>query len=231
MCTVTPFYTGLKMNKASCCFGLSVIIRSLVLPFLVFAEFLLLLLNTTQGSIYCENMDRGRIYRADRSAPRAIGGDNDGFPIFRYPPGEDGSNHLHHHHDSNNNNNMSEQPRPTPDRQCYTWSKIPNLNGQVPPPRSGAASVVTRHPQTGAARLWVLAGYGGNVSRLDDFYYYDFNTGLWEMVHVLSPEKPGPRENNGVVLSDSTSQSIYLFGGVSAYRSSIERSRKETLSC
>ena len=32
---------------------------------------------------------------------------------------------------------------------------------------------------------------------------------------MLSQEKPGPRENNGVVLSDSTSQSIYLFGGVS----------------
>ena len=35
-------------------------------------------------------------------------------------------------------------------------------------------------------------------------------------MNVLSQEKPGPRENNGVVLSDSRSQSIYLFGGVSA---------------
>ena len=39
-----------------------------------------------------------------------------------------------------------------------------------------------------------------------------------EMVNVLSDEKPGARENNGVVLSDSTSQSIYLFGGVSSIK-------------
>eukprot|EP00977_Amphora_coffeiformis_P016935 scaffold5364_cov164-Amphora_coffeaeformis.AAC.33 len=147
-------------------------------------------------------MDR-RLYRMERSSPRVIGGDNDGYAVFHYPQPNTA--------DINNHNEV----RPTAERQCYTWTKIPTLNGNVPPPRSGAASVVTRHPTTGAARLWVLAGYGGNVSRLDDFYYYDFSTGLWEIVNVLSQEKPGPRENNGVVLSDSRSQSIYLFGGVS----------------
>jgi len=45
------------------------------------------------------------------------------------------------------------------------------------------------------------------------------------MVNVLSQEKPGPRENNGVVLSDSRSQSIYLFGGVSAKK---ERKKKDS---
>ena len=35
---------------------------------------------------------------------------------------------------------------------------------------------------------------------------------MWEEVQVLSDEKPGCRENNGVVISDS-SDSIYLFGG------------------
>ena len=153
-------------------------------------------------------MDRPRIYRVERSDPRAIGGDNDGFPVFHYP--QDNNNN-----DANSDAVMQHRNSPVIERQCYTWTKIPTLNGQVPPARSGAASVVTRHPRTGVARLWVLAGYGGNVSRLDDFYYYDFATGLWEMVNVLSKEKPGPRENNGVVLSDSTSQSIYLFGGVS----------------
>ena len=147
-------------------------------------------------------MDRSnRIFRTDRSAPRAIGGDNDGYPVFQYPP----------------NNNDAAPPTTTEQRQCYIWTKIPTLNGQIPPPRSGAASVVTRHPTTGAARLWVLAGYGGNVSRLDDFYYYDFSTGLWQVVNVLSAERPGPRENNGVVLSDNRTQSIYLFGGVSVW--------------
>lgn len=173
-------------------------------------------------------MDRGRgRYHggSDRSSPRAIGGDNDGFPVFHYHQGGgDGSNQQQQHNESTEQ--AHSRPHKNADRQCYTWSKIPNLNGHVPPPRSGAASVVTRHPTTGDARLWVLAGYGGNVSRLDDFYYYDFSTGLWEMVNVLSAEKPGPRENNGVVLSDSTSQSIYLFGGVSWCCSSCCRTQK-----
>ena len=109
-------------------------------------------------------MDR-RIYRMDdRSSPRVIGGENEGYAVFHYPQ----------------QNHADNESRPAAaDRQCYTWTKIPTLNGNVPPPRSGAASVVTRHPTTGSARLWVLAGYGGNVSRLDDFYFYDFQTGLW----------------------------------------------------
>ena len=58
----------------------------------------------------------------------------------------------------------------------------------------------------------VLQGYGGGTGRLDDFYSFDFDTTTWEQVHVLGDEKPGCRENNGVVISDS-SRSIYLFGG------------------
>lgn len=147
-------------------------------------------------------MDRSRYYRIEGSVPQVMGGgdDNDGSTEMNDQPGTTQTNR----HDSSR--------RPT-ERQCYTWSRIPTLNGVVPPPRSGAASVVTKHPATGAARLWILAGYGGEISRLSDFYYYDFSTGLWDVVNVLSHERPGPRENNGVVLSDSTSQSIYLFGG------------------
>ena len=140
---------------------------------------------------------RQRIYRMERSAPRVVGGDNEGYSVYHYPP-----------HGDQESASIVRRPA---DRQCYTWTKIPTLNEVVPPPRSGAASVVTRHG--GVARLWVLAGYGGATDRLDDFYCYDFSTGLWEIVNVLSSEKPGPRENNGVVLSDSTSQCIYLFGG------------------
>lgn len=55
-------------------------------------------------------------------------------------------------------------------------------------------------------------GYGGGTGRLDDFYSFDFDTSTWEQVDVLGEEKPGCRENNGVVISDS-SRSIYLFGG------------------
>lgn len=160
-------------------------------------------------------MDRSRAYRMERPPPaghRAVGGEHEAglTGSFQFPRQmTDGSNN------SGSSNNQQSDPRRPTERQCYVWTKIPTLNGVVPPPRSGAASVVTKHPVTGAARLWILAGYGGEISRLSDFYYYDFTTGLWEIVNVLSQERPGPRENNGVVLSDSTSQCIYLFGGVS----------------
>lgn len=57
-----------------------------------------------------------------------------------------------------------------------------------------------------------LQGYGGGTGRLDDFYAFDFNKQAWEEVKVVGNQKPGSRENNGVVISDS-SKSIYLFGG------------------
>jgi hypothetical protein len=76
----------------------------------------------------------------------------------------------------------------------------------LPPARSGAASVVVK------GRLFIFGGYGGGTGRLDDFYSFNFESGAWEEVQVLSDEKPGRRENNGVVISDS-SRSIYLFGG------------------
>ena len=47
---------------------------------------------------------------------------------------------------------------------------------------------------------------------MDDFYSFDFRTQAWEEVQVSGDERPGCRENNGVVISDS-SKSIYLFGG------------------
>lgn len=94
-----------------------------------------------------------------------------------------------------------------PSRHCLTWSRIPHPKGGiVPPPRSGAASVVVK------GKLYVFGGYGGGTGRLDDFYSFDFASGQWEEVRVLSREKPGCRENNGVVISDS-SRDIYLFGG------------------
>jgi hypothetical protein len=93
-----------------------------------------------------------------------------------------------------------------PSRQCLTWSRLPVVTKGLPPPRSGAASVVVK------GKLYVFGGYGGGTGRLDDFYSYDFEAGQWEEVQVLSREKPGCRENNGVVISDS-SRDIYLFGG------------------
>ena len=93
-----------------------------------------------------------------------------------------------------------------PSRQCLTWSRVTANRGNVPPPRSGAASVVVK------GKLYIFGGYGGGTGRLDDFYSYDLDTGTWEEVQVLSREKPGCRENNGVVISDS-SRDIYLFGG------------------
>ena len=58
-------------------------------------------------------------------------------------------------------------------------------------------------------------GYGGGTGRLDDFYSFSFETNTWEEVEVLSDEKPGCRENNGVVIGDSTH--VYLFGGYNGH--------------
>lgn len=78
----------------------------------------------------------------------------------------------------------------------------------VPPPRSGAASVVV----PSLHRMFVFGGYGGGTGRLADFWVYDFQQSKWEEVDVVGDEKPGCRENNGVVISDS-SRSFLMFGG------------------
>jgi Kelch motif len=92
--------------------------------------------------------------------------------------------------------------------QSLTWSRIPvcGPDALVPPPRSGAASVVVKD------KLYVFGGYGGGTGRLDDFWSYSFKNSVWENVEVLSDRKPDCRENNGVVISDAN-RSIYLFGG------------------
>eukprot|EP00579_Thalassiosira_antarctica_P000267 CAMPEP_0201870066 /NCGR_PEP_ID=MMETSP0902-20130614/3321_1 /ASSEMBLY_ACC=CAM_ASM_000551 /TAXON_ID=420261 /ORGANISM="Thalassiosira antarctica, Strain CCMP982" /LENGTH=584 /DNA_ID=CAMNT_0048395639 /DNA_START=35 /DNA_END=1789 /DNA_ORIENTATION=- len=92
------------------------------------------------------------------------------------------------------------------DKQHLTWSKVAlPPGGVVPPRRSGAASVVVK------GKLYMFGGYGGGTGRLDDFYSFSFDANTWERVEVLSDEKPGCRENNGVVIGDSSR--MYLFGG------------------
>jgi leucine-zipper-like transcriptional regulator 1 len=89
---------------------------------------------------------------------------------------------------------------------CYVWSRL-TPPPVVPPPRSGAASVVVQD------QLYIFGGYGGGTGRLDDFWSYHFGRGTWAPVTVRSQIQPGCRENNGVVISDDSSRSIYLFGG------------------
>lgn len=68
------------------------------------------------------------------------------------------------------------------------------------------------HPHHDHGNAYLLAqGYGGGTGRLDDFYSFSFEENKWEPVEVLSEEKPGCRENNGVVIGDSSR--MYLFGG------------------
>lgn len=126
------------------------------------------------------------------------------------------------------------------DRQSFRWSRVTLSHESItPPPRSGAASVVVqgklymfgvsqsliwsdnkRTTKPIPVLKWIahyflpifIKGYGGGTGRLDDFYSFDFDTSTWENVKVVGDEKPGCRENNGVVISDS-SRSIYLFGG------------------
>ena len=104
------------------------------------------------------------------------------------------------------------------DQECFRWAQIPyefknNDEGKLylPPPRSGAASVVLQD------KLYVFGGFGGGTGRLDDFYSFDFTTSTWEEVKPLGDKKPGCRENNGVVISHS-SRTIILFGGYNGRR-------------
>ena len=73
----------------------------------------------------------------------------------------------------------------------------------MPLPRSDGLTYISQPTKS--------QGYGGGTGRLDDFYSYRFDTDEWEEVEVLSSEKPGCRENNGVVIGDSSR--VYLFGG------------------
>ncbi len=109
-------------------------------------------------------------------------------------------------HSSANNDVTNDPNTIAPMRQSLTWSRI-NSRGAIPPARSGAASVVVQ------GTLYIFGGYGGGTSsrRLDDFYSFNFTTNEWKEVEVLSEEKPGYRENNGVVIGDS--DKVYLFGG------------------
>ena len=109
------------------------------------------------------------------------------------------------------------------DQECYRWSRVPYSSGDgkygindkdelcIPPPRSGAASVVLND------KLYVFGGFGGGAGRLDDFYSFDFATSSWEEIKPAGDEKPGCRENNGVVIS-SSSRTIILFGGYNGRR-------------
>ncbi|KAL7430500.1 hypothetical protein ACHAXM_002249 [Skeletonema potamos] len=120
-----------------------------------------------------------------------------------------------HHHDEND---AASHPSPPLRRTTTNNNLIDNTNhhliwsrmslsphSSIPPPRSGAASVVVQ------GRLYMFGGYGGGTGRLDDFYQFDFHTNTWSEVQVLSDIKPGCRENNGVVIGDASR--VYLFGG------------------
>mmetsp|Transcript_4058 Transcript_4058/g.7783 ORF Transcript_4058/g.7783 Transcript_4058/m.7783 type:complete len:567 (+) Transcript_4058:464-2164(+) len=86
-----------------------------------------------------------------------------------------------------------------------TWQEV-ITNGDTPPARSGAASVIID------GKLYIFGGYGGGTGRLDDFYAYDFERNEWDQVEVLSEERPSCRENNGAVASGD-SRRLCLFGG------------------
>ena len=51
------------------------------------------------------------------------------------------------------------------------WRKV-KCHGQIPGPRSGAASVIVD------TKMYMFGGYGGS-GRLDDFYEFDFETKGW----------------------------------------------------
>ena len=93
----------------------------------------------------------------------------------------------------------SARPRNSQFSRC--WRQV-NCTGQIPGPRSGAASVIVSN------RMFMFGGYGGS-GRLDDFYEFNFDTKVWQRAEYTGPS-PGVRENNGVVEYKGC---LYLFGG------------------
>jgi len=118
------------------------------------------------------------------------------------------ASHNNHHHDENDAASHPSSRRNLIDNKDHnlTWSRMAlSPHSSIPPPRSGAASVVVK------GRLYMFGGYGGGTGRLDDFYQFSFDSNTWSEVEVLSDVKPGCRENNGVVIGDASR--VYLFGG------------------
>lgn len=70
--------------------------------------------------------------------------------------------------------------------RTFRWQAIRNAR-RGPSARSGAASVVV------GDKLFVFGGFGGGTGRLDDFWSYDFVSGIWDEVPVRSEIKPGCR--------------------------------------
>ncbi|CAM9089696.1 unnamed protein product [Chrysoparadoxa australica] len=95
-----------------------------------------------------------------------------------------------------------------PGSRARSWRPVQINQGKrngcpsMPGPRSGAASVVV------GKQMYVFGGYGGK-GRLDDFYSFDFDSKVWNVVESYGPS-PGVRENNGVVEYNGC---LYLFGG------------------
>ena len=101
----------------------------------------------------------------------------------------------------------------------HHWRPIV-MKGDIPAPRSGAASVVRMSrricgvdsdnvlTQIVDDKLYIFGGYGGN-GRLDDFHEFDFSSFKWKRL-LVKGSSPCARENNGVV---SRSRQLYLFGG------------------
>jgi hypothetical protein len=108
---------------------------------------------------------------------------------------------------SNSTRSLVSRSRTHAQQQCLTWSRVPVYGSVIPPPRSGAASVVVN------GRLYCFGGYGGadgasgTGGRLDDFYSFCFASQTWEIVQVRSQDRPAARENNGVVIRYSVQYS------------------------
>jgi len=77
-----------------------------------------------------------------------------------------------------------------------------------PSPRSGAASAVVDDT------LYLFGGYGGSC-RLNDFYAYNFQQRSWTEIKAKDGvgERPGVRENNGVMVTDDEGTTLLVFGG------------------
>ena len=85
------------------------------------------------------------------------------------------------------------------------WSPVlPSANSAPPPsPRDRHVAVAFGNS------IFIHGGFDG-VSRVSDFWGFDFSTMTWREVHALQGRSPSPRHSHAAVVHGS---SLYVFGG------------------
>jgi hypothetical protein len=85
------------------------------------------------------------------------------------------------------------------------WSPVLPSAGSAPPPSPRDRHVAVAFGNS----IYIHGGFDG-VSRVSDFWGFDFSTMAWREVHATQGRPPSPRHSHSAVVYGS---SLYVFGG------------------